>query len=56
MNSLLRIEQSYNYILNALETVSEDDLICLSDNDEIPNLDSKYFKNSKKDKQNTLSL
>ena len=49
MNSLLRIEQSYNYILNALETVSEDDLICLSDNDEIPNLDSKYFKNSKKD-------
>ena len=49
MNSLLRIEQSYNYILNALETVSENDLICLSDNDEIPNLDSKYFKNSKKD-------
>ena len=49
MNSLLRIEQSYNYILNALETVSEDDLICLSDNDEIPNLESKYFKNSKKD-------
>tara|TARA_B100001109_G_C18818877_1_gene453457 strand:+ start:244 stop:1125 length:882 start_codon:yes stop_codon:yes gene_type:complete len=49
MNSLLRIEQSYNYILNALETVSEDDLICLSDNDEIPNLESKYFKDSKKD-------
>ena len=49
MNSLLRIEQSYNYILNALETVSENDLICLSDNDEIPNLESKYFKNSKKD-------
>ena len=49
MNSLLRIEQSYNYILNALETVSEDDLICLSDNDEIPNLESKFFKDSKKD-------
>ena len=49
MNSLLRIEQSYNYILNALKDVSEDDLICLSDNDEIPNFESKYFKNSKND-------
>ena len=49
INSLLRIEQSYNYILNALKDVSEEDLICLSDNDEIPNFDSKYFKNSKND-------
>ena len=49
MNSLLRIEQSYNYILNALEDVSEDDLICLSDNDEIPNFESISFKNSKND-------
>ena len=49
MNSLLRIEQSYNYILNSLKDVSGDDLVCLSDNDEIPNFDSKYFKNSKKD-------
>ena len=49
MNSLLRIEQSYNYILNALKDVSEEDLICLSDNDEIPNFESKDFKNSKND-------
>ena len=49
MNSLLRIEQSYNYILNALKDVSEDDLICLSDNDEIPNFESTSFKNSKND-------
>ena len=47
MNSLLRIEQSYNFILNGLKDVSDDDLICLSDNDEIPNFDSKDFKNSK---------
>lgn len=49
MNSLLRIEQSYNYISNALKDVSEEDLICLSDNDEIPNFESKDFKNSKND-------
>ena len=49
MNSLLRIEQSYNYISNALKNVSEEDLICLSDNDEIPNFESKDFKNSKND-------
>lgn len=49
MNSLLRIEQSYNYISNALKGVSEEDLICLSDNDEIPNFESKDFKNSKND-------
>ena len=49
INSLLRIEQSYNYISNALKDVSEEDLICLSDNDEIPNFESKDFKNSKND-------
>ena len=49
MNSLLRIEQSYNYISNALKDVSQEDLICLSDNDEIPNFESKDFKNSKND-------
>ena len=49
MNSLLRIEQSYNYISNALKDVSEEDLICLSDNDEIPNFESISFKNSKND-------
>ena len=49
MNSLLRIEQSYNFILNGLHDVSDNDLICLSDNDEIPNFESKDFKNSKND-------
>ena len=48
-NSLLRIEQSYDYMINALDYVSDNDLICLSDNDEIPNFDSQYFKNSKND-------
>ena len=35
--------------LSALDDVSDNDLICLSDNDEIPNFDSQYFKNSKND-------
>ena len=43
MNSLLRIEQSYNYMLKALDKVDDNDLICLSDNDEIPNFESKNF-------------
>ena len=49
MNSLLRIEQSYNFMLDAIKDVSDNDLICLSDNDEIPNFDSKHFKESKND-------
>ena len=49
MNSLLRIEQSYNFISNALDDVSGNDLVCLSDNDEIPNFESISFKNSKND-------
>jgi len=49
MNSLLRIEQSYNFMLNGLHDVLDNDLICLSDNDEIPNFESKDFKNSKND-------
>jgi beta-1,4-mannosyl-glycoprotein beta-1,4-N-acetylglucosaminyltransferase len=49
MNSLLRIEQSYNFISNALIDVSDNDLICLSDNDEIPNFESINFKNSRND-------
>ena len=48
-NSLKRIELSYNYMLNAIKDASSDDLIVLSDNDEIPNLNSKQFKNSDKD-------
>jgi len=49
MNSLLRIEQSYDYMVNALNNVDDNDLVCLSDNDEIPNFESQHFKNSKND-------
>ena len=49
LNSLLRIEQSYNFMMEAVKDASDDDLICLSDNDEIPNFNSKYFKQSKND-------
>ena len=49
LNSLLRIEQSYNFMMDAIKDTSDDDLICLSDNDEIPNFNSKYFKQSKSD-------
>tara|TARA_B110000027_G_C16104929_1_gene294812 strand:+ start:720 stop:1595 length:876 start_codon:yes stop_codon:yes gene_type:complete len=48
-NSLKRIEQSYEYIKKGINLASEDDLIILSDNDEIPNLDSQQFQNSSKD-------
>ncbi|MBD1174356.1 hypothetical protein IDH32_03065 [Pelagibacterales bacterium SAG-MED01] len=49
MNSLLRIEQSYNFMMNAVKDASDNDLICLSDNDEIPNFNSKHFKESQND-------
>ena len=49
LNSLKRIELSYNYMSNAIKDALDDDLIILSDNDEIPNLGSKKFKNSNKD-------
>jgi len=39
LNSLKRIEQSYEYMFKGIEDAVEDDLILLSDNDEIPNLD-----------------
>ena len=38
LNSLKRIEQSYDHISYGLETADDNDLILLSDNDEIPNL------------------
>ena len=38
LNSLKRIEQSYEYMLFGLDGANEDDLILLSDNDEIPDL------------------
>ena len=48
MNSIKRIEQSYNYMMNGIKEASDEDLIIISDNDEIPNLNSKQFKISKK--------
>ena len=36
-------------MLNSLNDASDDDLICLSDNDEIPNFASDDFKNIKND-------
>ena len=48
MNSLKRIEQSYDSMLDVIKEAGEDDLIILSDNDEIPNLTSDQFLNSKK--------
>ena len=48
LNSIKRIELSYNYMKKAINEVAEDDLIILSDNDEIPNLGSKSFLKSKK--------
>ena len=48
-NSLRRINQSYNYMLHGIKEATDNDLIILSDNDEIPNLSSKIFQNSKKE-------
>ena len=46
-NSLLRIEQSYDYMIKGAKDALDDDLIILSDNDEIPNLNSKDFSSPK---------
>tara|TARA_Y100000590_G_scaffold74802_1_gene82624 strand:- start:1755 stop:2600 length:846 start_codon:yes stop_codon:yes gene_type:complete len=48
-NSLQRIELSYDYMTKALDIALDNDLIILSDNDEIPNLGSNQFKSSNKD-------
>ncbi len=48
-NSLKRIALSYDESLKALKESSDEDLIMLSDNDEIPNLNSKDFTKNKKD-------
>ena len=48
LNSVKRIELSYNFMENAIKEADDEDLIILSDNDEIPNLNSSSFKNSKK--------
>ena len=49
LNSIKRIEQSYDYMMNGIKDASNEDLIILSDNDEIPNLDSKKFSSTNKD-------
>ena len=36
-------------MMNAIKDASDNDLICLSDNDEIPNFNSNHFKNSQND-------
>ena len=38
INSLKRIEQSYNFMFKGIQDANDEDLILLSDNDEIPNL------------------
>ena len=48
-NSLKRIELSYDAHFKEVKDANEDDLILLSDNDEIPNLDSIEFKKNKND-------
>ena len=49
INSIKRIELSYNYMMPEVNKASDDDLIILSDNDEIPNLNSPQFKKNKND-------
>ena len=48
-NSLKRINLSYEFMQNAINEAEQEDLIILSDNDEIPNLSSKEFQNNKSD-------
>jgi len=46
-NSLKRIALSYDESLKVLKNFTSNDFVMLSDNDEIPNLDSEYFLNNK---------
>ena len=48
LNSIKRIEQSYDYMRKGILEAQDEDLIIISDNDEIPNLDSNNFKKSNK--------
>ena len=47
LNSIKRIEQSYNYMEKGISSSQDEDLILISDNDEIPNLNSNIFKTNK---------
>ena len=49
MNSIKRIELSYDYMMSEIKKIPENDLIILSDNDEIPNLNASQFKKNKSD-------
>ena len=49
LNSIKRIEQSYNFMEKGIKSSDENDLILISDNDEIPNLKSINFKINNKD-------
>ena len=48
LNSIKRIEQSYEFMQKGIIEANDDDLIIISDNDEIPNLKSIKFQKSKK--------
>ena len=48
LNSIKRKEQSYDYMMKGILDAQDEDLIMISDNDEIPNLNSSQFKNSNK--------
>jgi beta-1,4-mannosyl-glycoprotein beta-1,4-N-acetylglucosaminyltransferase len=48
LNSIKRIEQSYDFMMKGIINASDEDLIIISDNDEIPNLNSNKFKKSNK--------
>ena len=48
INSIKRIEQSYNYMMSGILDAQDEDIIIISDNDEIPNLNSNQFKNCNK--------
>ena len=45
LNSIKRLEQARNYMMEGLKDASEDDIVLLSDSDEIPNLDVCDVKN-----------
>lgn len=45
LNSIKRLEQARNYMMEGLKDASEDDVVLLSDSDEIPNLDVCDIKN-----------
>ena len=49
INSIKRIELSYDYMMSEIKKATDNDLIILSDNDEIPNLNSTEFKKNKSD-------